>query len=88
MMHNTVISPALKDAKIDADKPDFETGKGLVYKIRTGIIIEEKAFEEGISHFDGFKVDLNDDDKTLRLTLGQNVGRCVAAMESILMIPI
>lgn len=72
MMHNTVISPAFKAADVDADAPLFEAGKGLVYKIRTNKIIEEEAFEEGLNHFDGFKVDLNDDDKTLRLTLGQN----------------
>ncbi|KAF7790743.1 hypothetical protein EIP86_001700 [Pleurotus ostreatoroseus] len=72
MMHNTVISPAFKAANVDADAPLFNAGKGFVYKIRTNMIIEEKAFDDSSSHFDGIKVDLDDDDKTLRLTLGQN----------------
>ncbi|KAF7790744.1 hypothetical protein EIP86_001701 [Pleurotus ostreatoroseus] len=73
MMHNTVISPAFKAADIEADAPSFLTGKGLVYKIRTNKTIDVEAYEEGLNHFDGVHVDLNDDEKTLRLTLGQNV---------------
>lgn len=72
MMHSDVVLPALRASGVDADTPQFQAGQGLFYKIRTHKVIAQKAYEEGLNHFDGFSVSLDDDDKILRLTLGQN----------------
>lgn len=80
MMHNTVVVPALNASGVGVDFPRFEIDSGLLYTIRTHKVIAEKAYKDGLSHFDGFSISLDDDDKALRLKLGQNVSNLCPAV--------
>ena len=82
LMLEKVIKPALKKSNVDiADKyPQWEQGTGFKYKLKVNKKVHRDEWREGepTLHYErttAVTVDLNDSDKQLNLTLGQNVSR-------------